>query len=111
MIRKKINEKTSIYIQESYEGETIETKLKRILTNGEPITDGAPIVYTERKDGVKPEYDIRTDKWDLAIDAMDIAHKQEITRRKTAIEEREKAKMTPIKGGQTEAGAGAETGT
>ena len=55
----------------TYEGETIETKVNRIVNNGEPITDGAPIIYTERKDGVLPEYDIRTDRWDITIDAMD----------------------------------------
>lgn len=55
----------------TYEGETIETKVNRIVNNGEPITDGAPIIYTERKNGVLPEYDIRTDRWDIAIDAMD----------------------------------------
>ena len=45
---------------ETFEGETIETKVNRIVNNGEPIKDGAPIIYTERKDGVLPEYDIRT---------------------------------------------------
>ena len=55
----------------SYEGEPIEKKIRRIVENKEPITDGAPIVYTEKKDGVLPQYDIRTDKWDIALDAMD----------------------------------------
>ena len=34
---------------ETFEGETIETKVNRIVNNGEPIKDGAPIIYTERK--------------------------------------------------------------
>lgn len=55
----------------SYEGEPIEKKIRRIVENKEPITDGAPIVYTEKKDGVLPQYDIRTDKWAIALDAMD----------------------------------------
>ena len=33
------------------EGETIEQKMERILSNKEPIEDGAPEIYTERKDG------------------------------------------------------------
>ena len=41
-------------------GETIETKVKRITTNKEPITDSAELIYTERKDGVQPNYNIRT---------------------------------------------------
>lgn len=53
------------------EGENILTKVRRILDENEPLTDGAPLVYTPKEDGVKPEYDIRTDKWQIAINAMD----------------------------------------
>lgn len=65
------NNKTSIAVNESYIGERIEQKIERIITQNEPITDGAPTIYTERNDGVLPEYDIRTDRFDVAIDAMD----------------------------------------
>ena len=53
------------------EGETIEDKCKRLVESKEPIKDGAPILYTERKDGVLPAYDIRTDRWAIAQEAMD----------------------------------------
>ena len=53
------------------EGEYIEEKVRRITENGEPIEDGAPIIYTERKDGVNPAYNIRTDRWEIAQDAME----------------------------------------
>jgi hypothetical protein len=53
------------------EGETIEDKCKRLIESKEPITDGAPILFTERKDGVLPAYDIRTDRWAIAQEAMD----------------------------------------
>lgn len=53
------------------EGESILTKVRRILDENEPLTDGAPLIYTKRADGVRPEFDIRTDKWQVAIDAMD----------------------------------------
>lgn len=56
---------------ETYEGETIEQKVRRILDENEPIKDGAPIIYTDKKDGVLPAYNIRTDRWEIAIDAMD----------------------------------------
>lgn len=56
---------------EIYEGESIENKMRRVIQNKEPITDGAPIIYTEKKDGVLPQFDIRTDKWEIALDAMD----------------------------------------
>ena len=36
------------------------------------MEDGVfPTIYTEKKDGVQPEYDIRTDRFEVAIDAMD----------------------------------------
>ena len=54
---------------EVVEGECIEEKVARIMDNGEPITDNAPIIYTERKDGVNEAYDIRTDRFDLALEA------------------------------------------
>ena len=55
----------------TYEGESIEDKCERIIENNEPISDGAPLSYTKRSDGVLPEYNIRTDKWDVAQGAMD----------------------------------------
>lgn len=58
------------YEYELKEGETIEDKVSRITENNEPIKDGAPLVYTERGKGVLPEYNIRTDKWDLAQEKM-----------------------------------------
>ena len=62
---------TTFKVNDSYEGERIEQKIQRIMTNNEPITDGAPLVWTDRKDGVQPAYNIRTDRFDIAIDAMD----------------------------------------
>ena len=44
--------KTMIVTKPRVEGETIETKCKRILVNKEPIKDGAPLIYTDRKEGI-----------------------------------------------------------
>lgn len=63
--------KTIIKTNNTMLGERLETKVRRITTNKEPIKDGAPIIYTERKDGVLPEYDIRTDRFEIAVEAMD----------------------------------------
>lgn len=89
MIKKEIKQKTSLFINTSYEGETIETKIERITTNKEPIQDGAPLIYTDRRDGVRPEYDIRTDRWEIAIDAMDAVTKTNLAKRQNYIKERE----------------------
>lgn len=61
---------------ETYEAEYIEQKVARITESNEPITDGAQMIYTNAKDGVIKAYDIRTDKWDIAQDAMNSVNKQ-----------------------------------
>ena len=70
MIKKVITNRTTIVRLESREGETIEAKVRRIMSNNEPISDQAPLIYTERKDGINPDYDIRSDRFDFALDAM-----------------------------------------
>lgn len=79
---------TGLNINNSTEGESLEDKVKRITNNKEPIKDGAPLIYTDKKDGVIAGYNIRTDRFDIAIDAMDIVHKSTIAQR----EARAKAK-------------------
>ena len=56
-----------------YTAEPREVKLRKIIS-GETsnMEDGVfPTIYTEKKDGVQPEFDIRTDRFEVAIDAMD----------------------------------------
>lgn len=67
---------------EFQEGERIETKVARIVENNEPITDGAPIIYTNREDGVLPAYNIRTDRWDIAQQAMDAVNQANLAKSK-----------------------------
>lgn len=74
------------------EGETIETKVARIVQNKEPITDGAPMIYTEKEQGVLPEYDIRTDKWEIAQNAMDVVHATNIAKSKELSKEKKEEK-------------------
>lgn len=81
MIEYNIKSKTSITRNESYEGETLETKVQRMVRNGEPLDKSVPLYYTERKEGVRPEFNIRTDKFDLALDAMEIAQKGYLAKR------------------------------
>ena len=63
-------------------GETIEAKVRRITENNEPITDGAPIIYTNRDDGVLPAYNIRTDRWEIAQKAMDAVNQANLAKSK-----------------------------
>ena len=61
------------------EGETIETKVRRIIEEKTPITDTAPIVYTNREDGGIAGYNIRTDRFDVALSAMDKVNKAKLS--------------------------------
>lgn len=77
---------------DTYEGETIEEKVSRIVDNKEPITDGAPIVYTERKDGVIPAYDVRTDRWEIALDAMAAVNASKLAKSREYLKKADEAK-------------------
>ena len=63
------NFKGMIKIKEK--GETLIKKIQRILDENEPLTDGAPMIYTPKQAGVRDDCNIRTDKWTLAMNAMD----------------------------------------
>lgn len=73
--------RTAIKTNESFVGETIESRVARLLTNNEPITEGTPMIYTERKDGVNPFMDIRTDIWDMAVDTTDKNTREALAKR------------------------------
>ena len=81
--------KSKIRSVDTFEGEPIELKIERIVSNKEPITDGAPSIFTERKEGVVSAYNIRTDRWEIAADAMDLVSKSKEAKR----EQRAKAKQ------------------
>lgn len=89
--------KLPMYTVEEYEGESIETKVARMVETNEPISDSAPVVYTEKKDGVRPENDIRTDKWEIAIKAMEKVNKSKIARSKEMAETGEKKALVDKK--------------
>lgn len=95
---------TVISINKCYVGETIEQKIQRITNNKEPIKDGAPLVYTKRGDGVLAGMDIRTDRWEIAIEAMDKIVKTKEAKRAEALV----VKMKESEGGQSTEGT-AET--
>jgi len=83
--------KTTAILNKSVEGETIEQKMERVTTNQEPIKDGAPLIYTDRKDGVQAGYNIRTDRFEIAVEAMDVVAKSVIAKRE------QRAKMEIVK--------------
>lgn len=92
---------TGLAINTSIEGETIETKVERIVQNREPITDGAPLVYTDKKLGVQAGYDVRTDRFEYAVEAMDKVHKDKVAKGNQAtIEKKDDGRPESIEGTQ-----------
>ena len=83
---------------EFQKGESIEQKVCRITENNEPITDGAPIIYTNRDDGVLPAYNIRTDRWEVAQSAMEAVNQANLAKSKNygKIEKEDKKALDSI---------------
>lgn len=77
---------------ETFEGEKLEDKVSRILENNEPISEGVQLSYTKRSDGVRPEFDIRTDKWDLALDKMQYVNESKKNKIKESMKNKETMK-------------------
>lgn len=70
----KINKarKTVLSRNTSTVAETIEEQVERLRNNNEKIgDDGKELIYTEKGKGVIAAYNIRTDKFELALDALD----------------------------------------
>lgn len=110
MYKKQRATSTTIQRNTSYVGERIEQKIERIVNNNEPISDGAPLIYTERKEGVLPEHDIRTDRWEIATEAMDKIEKHNKAKRE-AFQKSLEEKNQPNTNKNTEGGTQSADGT
>ena len=99
MYKKTTNLSTGFDVNESTEGERIEEKVERLVNNKEPIRDASPIIYTDKKEGVLPAYNPRTDRWEIAIEAMDKVHKSGLAKKDGVIEMNKGTdRAEPIKG-------------
>ena len=88
MYRKNPPTKNTIKRNESYQGERIELKVVRMTTNKEQVDGTVPLIYTDRKLGVQPGFNPRTDRFEVAIDAMDRRSKKILAQRE--------ARMNPV---------------
>ena len=66
------------------QGQRLEEFLRKAMAGNEPIQATAKITYNDRKDGVLPQHDIRTDRFDLALMATDKVHATQAAARHTA---------------------------
>lgn len=87
-----------LHVNQSTEGQPIEEKIERIVNNKEPIgqgNDSAPIIYTPRAEGVRASTNIRTDRFEIAIDAADKIAKSYKARREENANKRKEAETQP----------------
>lgn len=61
--------KTQITRTPKTQGVSIEENIRRLTANNEIIPQNVPPIYTNRDDGVLPETDIRTDRFEIAYKA------------------------------------------
>jgi len=90
----KQHQKETLKANTSYVGETLEAKIFRMMNNKEPIGDAVPLTYTDRAEGVGAQYDIRTDRWEVAVEGMDRVSKSWQAQREQRMGERTYDTMT-----------------
>lgn len=73
-------------------GKSIEEEIRQAVASKQPIETASPEIYTPLKDGVMPQYDPRTDRQEIALDALDKFSKSEILHRDELEKEPEKPK-------------------
>lgn len=78
-------EKSTIRMNKSNAGLPIERHIEQVMNNGEPIPEEVDLIYTEKNLGVLPEYNIRTDRFDLALDALNVMDKSMEAQRRSAL--------------------------
>lgn len=66
--------KSRIIRKTTREGESMEEFLRKARYGKEPIQATAKVTYNDRKDGVLPQHDIRTDRFEIALMATDRIH-------------------------------------
>ena len=105
--------KSTLTSVECVEGEPIEWKIERIVSNKEPISDGAPEIFTERKEGVKSAYNIRTDRWEIATEAMSKVEGSIQAKRdaKAKLQKKDDTKVIELKVEKKDSGAKSTEGT
>lgn len=62
--------KTTLNINESVQGRPLCETIGEMMENKEPLRATIPVEYTDPKVGSLPQFDPRTDRWDIMQDGM-----------------------------------------
>ncbi len=104
-IYKKITHKRGgLRVNTSVEGKTLEQKIEQIMSNGDKIEAEAELIYTDRKDGVVSGHNIRTDRFEVAVDAIGRTERAETAKRDNV------AKLDIVKDDEKPSGTEGEEG-
>jgi len=96
-MRRSRPERTTIVCNDSYEGESIEEKMRRVRLQNAPIEETGAGIWPEGEE-VLPLHDVRTDRFDLALDAANNTEKAKTARGEAAPEMQEEGKEISDKG-------------
>ena len=86
-IKFKINRKSALRNNSTYVAEPIEKIIQRRLANKEPLDDKVNLLYYDISEGVKAGYDVRTDRFDLALDGVGAIQKSETAKTQSMTKE------------------------
>lgn len=99
--------RTKLNVYNAIEAEMLESKIHRLITGGEDVLGSdsrkAPIIYQERSIGVQAGCNIRTDRFEIAIEAKDKMVRSSIAKREES--EKKKAEESSKKVGENLGGA------
>jgi len=88
--------KSKVQNVDKFEGEPIEWRIDRILNNNEPVPDETGVIYTEKGDGHRAEFNIRTDRFEVAAEGMDLVQKQATAKSEAKAQKRKQEKEAKI---------------
>lgn len=81
--------------KDHYEGITLEDEIIVWKNNKEPIPAVKQVIFTERKDGVNPNHNIRTNRWEHAAEITDYQTRSALANRQFRQGERTFDTMKP----------------
>lgn len=81
---------------EIVEGESIEQKMEKIIQGNERVEITRSLIYQERRNGILPEYNIRTDKHEILREAVNGATQKYFEARDIRGKERHKEEESHV---------------
>lgn len=94
-------QQTTLRVNEAYQGETIEATMRRIWKSGEPIEANAGnSVFYDESEGVPFQVNVRTDRFDKALEMQTQAKKEVTAKGGTVVPKGEAASDKGGEGGE-----------